>query len=404
MEKKQKKSIASYAKLIVGTAAVFLLGWGIGSGRIALGSNAVFHRQVTSNKLPASLDYSSVEQLYDKLRDNFDGQLDAQKLQDGLKQGLVKASGDPYTEYLNSEESKRFSEDLNGTFTGIGAELSKDPKTGAIIVVAPLSGYPAEKAGLKPKDQVVAVDGQSTFDLSVSEAVDRIRGPKDSKVRLKIVRGNNKDFEVEITRAEITVPSVESQVMDGQIGYMKVSRFSEDTGQAAQEAAQRFKDAQVKGVILDLRGNPGGLLTEAVDVSGLWLDSSQTVLQEKRGNVVVKTYKPTTGQNILKGIPTIVLVDDGSASASEITAGALQDNKAATLLGIKTFGKGSVQSIEKLQDGGELKVTVAKWFTPNGRNINKEGIEPDKKVERSDEDYQNGKDPQKDAALQLLRQ
>lgn len=398
-----KKNTAAYAKLAFGTAAVFLFGWAIGSGRINIGPNALLHKKVAS-QLPANLDYSSVEQVYDKLRDSFDGQLDANKLQDGLKQGLVKASGDPYTEYLNPEEAKRFSEDLSGTFTGIGAELTKDPKTDSIVVVAPLAGFPAEKAGLKPKDQVVAIDGQSTFDLSVSEAVNRIRGPKDTKVRLKIVRGNDKDFEVEITRAEITVPSVESQIIDGQIGYLKVSRFSEDTGQLAHDAAQRFADARVKGVILDLRGNPGGLLNEAVNLSGLWLDSSQTVLQEKRGTTVVKTYKPSGNQHVLKGIPTVVLVDEGSASASEITAGALQENKVATLLGVKTFGKGSVQTVEKLQNGGELKVTVAKWFTPNGRNINKEGIEPDKKVERSEEDYQNNKDPQKDAALKILRQ
>jgi carboxyl-terminal processing protease len=223
-----------------------------------------------------------------------------------------------------------------------------------------------------------------------------------TKVKLKIIRDASKELDFEITRAQITIPSVESEILPGNIGYLKISRFSDDTASLSRDAANSFKKAGVKGVILDMRSNPGGLLDASVDVSSLWLPPGKTILEEKREGVVVKTFK-AKGTAVLQGIPTVVLINEGSASASEITAGALKDNGAATLMGVKSFGKGSVQQLDKLPGGAILKVTIARWFTPSGKNIDKEGIEPDQKVERTDDDIKNNKDPQKDKAIEFLK-
>ncbi len=388
------------AGIIVGVF-IFWLGVGVGNGRIMLGPDAVFHRSVQKGKLPANLDYSSVEKVYDALKKDYDGQLDVNKLLDGLKQGLANASGDNYTEYLNADAAKQFNSELNGTFSGIGAELSKD-QSNNIVIVAPIAGYPAEKAGLKPKDIIVEVNGASISDLTVTEVVNKIRGPEGTKVKLKVIRNNSQQLEFEITRQQITVPSVDSQILNGNIGYIKISRFADDTSSLAQQAAIKFKQANVKGVILDLRSDPGGLLDAAVDVSSLWLPKGKTVLQERRGGTTIRTYT-SSGLATLQNIPTVALINEGSASASEITAGALKDNGAATLIGVKSFGKGSVQQLEKLPDGGVLKVTIARWFTPGGKNIDKEGISPDQEVKRSDDDFKNNRDPQKDKAIEQLK-
>ena len=393
-------SLSRLAAGMVLAVFIFGLGLGIGSGRVVLGPDRIFHKSVNKNGLPANLDYSSVEQLYDLLKQEYDGQLDQTKLLDGLKQGLASAAGDPYTEYLNAKDAKDFDDQLNGTFSGIGAELSKDTNN-QIIVVAPIAGYPADKAGLKPKDVIAEINGESATGLSLTEAVNRIRGPINTKVTLKIVRNNTQELKLEIVRQQITVPSVESQILDGNIGYIKISRFAEDTYNLAQQAANNFKTAHVKGVILDLRSDPGGLLDAAVDVSSLWLPKDKTVLQERRNDVIVRSY-PSKGYATLQGVPTVALINEGSASASEITAGALKDNGVATLIGVKSFGKGSVQQLAKLTDGGVLKVTIARWYTPAGKNIDKEGISPDQEVKRSDDDIKNNRDPQKDAAVKLL--
>ncbi len=375
---------------------IFWLGLAVGSGRIQIGGLS------SENKnLPKNLDYASVEQIYDSLKQNYDGKLDVNKLLDGLKHGLTQATGDPYTDYFSPSEAKDFNDQLNGTFEGIGAELSKD-KDGNLVVVAPIAGFPAQKAGLKSKDIIVSVDGNSIANLSVDQAVSKIRGPKGTTVTLKVIRGKSQTLTFTITRAAIKIPSVDSKILSGNIGYIKISEFSGDTGSLANKAADNFKAKGVKGIILDLRGDPGGELSAAVDVSSLWLNSGQTVLTTRRDGIITNTYT-SQGPSTLIGIPTVVLIDDGSASASEITAGALHDNKDATLMGIKSFGKGSVQDIINLADGAMLKVTIARWYTPGGKNIDKQGIEPDKKVERSDADIKAGKDPQLEAALSMLR-
>lgn len=375
--------------------AIFGAGWLVGSGSISLRQYNAVSR---NGQLPEKLDYSSVDTIYQSLKENFDGELKEEDLIEGLKSGLARATGDPYTEYFNPEGAKEFADDLEGTFEGIGAQLGKDADNN-IIIISPISGYPAERAGLLPKDIVAEINGESAYDLTISEAVDRIRGEKGTEVTLGIV-SDGEFKEVKIVREEIDVPSVESEIKDG-IGIMTISRFGDDTVQLAREAAEKFKSENVRGVVLDLRGNPGGYLEGAVDVSSLWLDTNTTVLTERRDNTVIKTIN-SRGSAPLKGIKTVVLINEGSASASEIVAGALRDNDAATLLGKTTFGKGSVQQPINLRDGGLLKITIARWFTPDGNNIDKEGIKPDEEVEITSEDLTSDRDPQLDAAINKL--
>jgi len=348
--------------------------------------------------LPKNLDYSEVEKVYDALRLNYDGNLELSKIIDGLKAGLVKSAGDPYTTYFSKEDNEAFDSQLSGSFTGIGAELIEE--NNVVVVATPLSGFPAEKAGVKARDIIFKIDGEDATQLSVAEAVKKIRGEKGTTVKLTLIR-DGEQLEISIIRDVITVPSVKSEILDG-IGYMTIYRFGEDTGDLAKKYANEYKIQNLKGVIVDVRNNPGGYLNEAVNVASLWLKKNSVVVEERRGDVSVKVDR-ALGNPILSGMKTVVLVNGGSASASEILAGALRDNGAATLIGEKTFGKGSVQQVEELEGGSALKVTVAKWFTPNGKNINKEGINPDKEVALTIDDAKTNKDPQKSAALDFLK-
>lgn len=392
---KKRWPLLKILALLILTVAVFGGGIAVGRGDIRLRGLSL-----AKQSSPQALDYSSVDQLYSLLKNDFDGNLDTTGALDGLKTGLVNAAGDPYTQYFNPKDAQVFDEQLTGTFTGIGAELGTDANNN-IVIVSPLAGYPAEAAGLKPKDNIAAINGETTNGMSVDRAVQKIRGAAGTNVKLTIIRGSEPVFDVNITRQQITLPSVKASV-DDSIGYIKISQFTNDTTKLTKVAANDFKAKGVKAVILDLRGNPGGYLNGAVDISSFWLDQGKVVVAEKRGGQVLST-EYAKGGNILKGLPTVVLVDGGSASASEITAGALRDNGAATIVGEKSFGKGSVQQVEKLAGGGELKVTIARWYTPKGDNIDKQGITPDVLIGLSDDDQKAGRDPQKDRATEILR-
>jgi carboxyl-terminal processing protease len=394
-----KKSVMTAFKKVVPVALsaliIFSAGWLTGGGRLNTHRNAVTKANST---LPDKLDYSAVDVIYKSLKDNYDGKLDQAKLIEGIKTGLANATGDPYTEYFSPSDAKDFYGQLDGTFEGIGAELGKDA-SGNIVIISPIAGYPAEKAGLKPKDIVAQIDGKSTSGFTIDDAVKLIRGKAGTAVKLTIVR-DGAPQDITVTRQAIQIPSVKYEVKNG-IGVLTISRFGADTAQLAQDAAKSFKSQNVTGVVLDLRGDPGGLLTAAVKVSSLWLQN-KTVLTERRDGKIIQSYE-SAGEATLIGLPTVVLINSGSASASEITAGALRDNKAATLMGLKSYGKGSVQEPINLKDGSLLKVTIARWYTPAGKNIDKEGIAPDKEVKITDEDIKAGNDPQLDAALSQLK-
>ncbi len=399
--KKKKSALRSFLKttaIIVGVGLIFWFGHGVGSGEISLRNT--YQAVSGTNNLPEDLDYAEIEALYDILRQHYDGDLTVEALIEGLKSGLINATGDTYTEYMNAEEAAQFNSQLSGTFSGIGAELGKNNQD-ELTIIAPISGFPAEKAGLRAQDVILTIDGDSTSGLSVTEAVAKIRGEKGTKVTLGVLRGGSERREFTITRDTITIPSVEYKIKEGNIGYIQINQFWTDTADLTREAAEAFKAAGVEGVVLDLRGNPGGSLDAAVDVASVWLPNGKTVLQEKRDGKVVETFT-ATGSPLLKDVPTRVLIDEGSASASEIVAGALKDNGAATLVGVKSYGKGSVQQIINLKNGGQLKVTIARWYRPNGENIDQKGITPDVLVERTEEQYANGVDPQLEAALKAL--
>ena len=346
---------------------------------------------------PKSLSLNSLQQTQHALKQEYDGTLNDQKLIEGANRGLVEAAGDPYTIYLNKSEAEEFDKDLEGTFSGIGAELDK--KDDKLIIVTPLDDSPAKKAGILPGDVIARVNGNDTSDWSIDKAVSQIKGKKGTTVKLTVLRGEEvKEFS--ITRDIITDPSVKSE-QKGQIGVLRISRFGNDTATLARQAAQTFKDNDVKAVIVDLRGNGGGYLESAQEISSLWLENETPIVSERKGTRVTETHH-ATGDPLLKGIPTVVLIDGGSASASEIVAGALQDNRAATLVGQKSFGKGSVQRVVNLSDGAKLKVTTAKWYTPKGTNISKVGITPDVAVEFGKTDTKEN-DPQLNKALELLK-
>ncbi|MFZ2836123.1 MAG: S41 family peptidase [Candidatus Saccharimonadales bacterium] len=381
--------------LFLTIAATALIGFvaGTRSNDIIAAIGPVFGIKVHTG----TLDLSSVQTTYQKLAANYDGELDTQKLVEGASRGLVEAAGDPYTVYMDAKEAADFNNDLSGNIGGgIGAEIGLREEKPTIIRV--LKDNPAEKAGLAAGDQIVAVNDQTAVGQTVDKVVGNVRGEAGTTVKISVLRsGVPKEFTV--TRSVINNPSVDSKVENG-IGTLTISRFDSQTGALARKAAQQFKDQGVKSVILDLRGNGGGYLGAAQDVAGLWLDE-KVVVSERTGGRTTEELK--TGKDaLLAGIQTVVLVNGGTASASEIVAGALQDYGVATLLGEKTFGKGSVQQVLDLGAGTVLKVTIAKWYTPKGNNINKEGIEPDQTVVLGQADASSGNDPQLQAALKLL--
>jgi carboxyl-terminal processing protease len=392
-KKKSKVGIYTLAGLFV-ASSLFSSGWLFGSGRLSFRSNSIIPISTDNRQAPRE----GIDELYRQIVDNYDGTTTDEAFLNGQKSGLADAVGDPYTEFFTEDETKEFNESLNGTFEGIGAELGKEGSF--VIIVSPIKGAPAEKAGIQAQDIITKIDGEDATDISISEAVSRIRGPKGESVTLTIIRAGE-EKEITIVRDTITIESVEWELSD-KTGIITISRFGDDTIALTKKAAQELKDQGATSIILDLRGNPGGLLDAAVGVSSVWLPKGSTVLEEKRNGQVVQTFKTTT-QPILEGVPTVILINGGSASASEIVAGALHDNKAATLVGTKTFGKGSVQRVIPLSAGGSLKVTIARWFTPEGKNIDKEGIAPDTVVEITPEDREAERDPQLDAAKSQLQ-
>lgn len=344
----------------------------------------------------ATLDLELVQKAYQQLKVNYDGKLDDAALVDGAARGMAAATGDRYTMFMDKTEAEEFARQLSGEVSGIGCEIGIRSKQPTILRVLPDS--PAEQAGVKAGDTIVAVNEESVEGFDSANVAEKIRGEAGTSVKLALLRaGETKQFT--ITRAKISDKSVRTSVTNG-IGTMIISRFDQDTAQLTREAAQNFKDQGVKGVIVDLRDNGGGYLDAARDVASLWVEN-QVIVTEKTDGRVTDEIR-TRGTPLLKGIKTVVLVNGGSASASEIVAGALQDYGLATLIGEKTFGKGTVQKLIDLPDGRQMKITIARWYTPKGRNITKEGISPDKAVQLTSEDINAGRDPQLDAAKQAF--
>ena len=324
------------------------------------------------------------------------------KLFYGSLQGMVAALGDPYSVFLTPSDAQQFQDDLKGAFEGIGAEIAV--KNSQLIIVSPLDDSPAMKAGLKPKDWIIKINGTSTEGMSSQQAVNLIRGKAGTKVNLTVYRdGWTESQAIEITRAPIVVKSLTLEYLaGGAIAQIKVRQFNDDTMPLFDQAISNIlTKPNVKGVILDLRNNPGGYLESAVQMAGEWNGEGVVVSEKNRDGT--KTDHRAYANPRLIDYKTVVLVDGGSASASEIVSGALKDWGKATLVGMKTFGKGSVQDLTDLPDGSQIKLTIAKWFTPNGSSIDDQGIEPDVKVDLTEDDYNNDRDPQLAKAIELLK-
>lgn len=322
----------------------------------------------------------------------------------GALTGLVDSLNDPYSVYMPPQQAEAFSNDLKGEFGGIGAEIGI--KEDRLVVVAPLADSPAERAGLRARDFILEIGATSTVGMTVEEAVSLIRGPKGTEVVLSVLRPDNGEEPMHFTiaRDTIVVKSVRAETKQTPLGssvaYIEVRQFNEETVPLFDKAIREQLLKKPRGIILDLRSNPGGYLDAAIDVAGSWLGSDIAVIERKTGGLEESFRSNRTAR--LFGIPTVVLVNGGSASGSEIVAGALQDLGHATLVGEKTFGKGSVQDYEELPDGGALKLTIAEWLTPNKRAINKVGIAPDIEVPFTKEDYNADRDPQLQKALELI--
>ncbi len=329
------------------------------------------------------------------------GDIKNQDLVYGAASGLVEALKDPHSTFFSPSDSKKFSEDLNGSFGGIGAEIGF--KNDQLIIIAPLKDSPAEKAGLRSGDKILEVNASSTSSFNINDAVKLIRGPKGTQVNLTIGRnGQEKPIKKTIIRDIIKIPVIEWKMKDEQIAYIQLFTFNEVSPVLMAETIEKIKNENAKGIILDLRNNPGGYLDSAISIAGLFLESGKDVVYEEFRSGKKETFK-ATGGSIVGDIPIIILINSGSASASEILAGALRDHLGIKIVGEKSFGKGTVQELKNLHDGSTIKITIAHWILPKGQQIDKNGLEPDFVVKLSDEDIEKKKDPQLDKALEVIK-
>ncbi len=359
---------------------------------------------------PKEFDFSLFWDTWGKLHEKYvdQGKINEEKLLYGAISGMVKGTGDPYTVFFPPQETKSFKQDVGGSFGGIGAEIGK--RNGFLVVIAPLEDTPAQRAGLQAGDKILKINSEVTDDLTVEEAVVKIRGNVGTKVTLSILRGNNgaKAKDITIERAVIKIPITKLEALaDNQIAHLSFYSFTSTAPFEFQQAASKIiATTGYKGIILDLRNNPGGYLEVAVDIAGWFLNTGDLVATEKFGkanNDEITEFR-ASGLGALKNYPIVVLANQGTASAAEILAGALRDDRGVKLVGEKTFGKGSVQELINLQDGSSLKVTVAKWLTPKGISISEQGLEPDYKVPTAtEEDIAKQKDPQLDKAVEILK-
>ncbi len=352
---------------------------------------------------PSDVDFSLFWNVWNMLHDRYvdKGKLNTQELVYGAIDGMVQTIGDPYTVFLRPKESEEFQQQIKGAFGGIGIEIGL--RKNILTVISPIKDTPAARAGLMAGDKILKINDKSTEGMKLDEAVSLIRGAKGTKVNLTITRdGLEKAKEVIITRDIIKIPAVEWKLLDENVAYLEIFTFNQNADSEFKKAAQEIADSKAKKIILDLRNDPGGLLDSAVNIAGYFLDANKVVTLERTGDGQENKFL-TQPNGQLKNYPMVILLNKGSASASEILAGALKDNRGVLIVGETSFGKGSVQEVLDLAKKASLKVTIAKWFTPKGVSINDNGIKPDIEVKRSEEDIQNDKDPQLDKAKELIK-
>ncbi|OGZ02526.1 MAG: hypothetical protein A2430_02855 [Candidatus Liptonbacteria bacterium RIFOXYC1_FULL_36_8] len=403
--KENAKKIFKIAGEAIGVAVllfiVFYLGFSIGEANPKTISVVGVPEAAEQGK-SKDINFSTFWETWDLIKGKHlkGGEVDNQKLYNGAISGLVNSLGDPYSVFLPPEDSQKFKEDVDGNFGGVGMEI--ETKDGKLLVVAPLKGTPAERAGVEAGDYILKINGEDASGLDTQTAVKKIRGEIGTKVTINFFRDSWKEpRDVSITRENIQVPTLESE-MKGDIAYIKLMSFNENSIPLFYEAMVKSLFSGSKGLVLDLRNNPGGYLEVATRLAGWFVDNGKVVVSEQFRDGK-KTDFPSTGNAALKDFPTVILVNKGSASASEILAGALRDLRGIKLVGEMTFGKGTVQQLESLSDGSTLKITVAKWVLPSGKTLEGNGLVPDVDVKITEEDAKNKYDRQLEKALEILK-
>lgn len=402
---RRSQSILLSSVLVTGILT-FSLGWffakniqtGSGSGRGLLQSDLSID-PVSKTELKIR----DIDDVWQRLQASYydASKLDPAKLEFGAVKGFVQGIGDPYSVFMTPEESKEFEDGLEGQLEGIGAKL--EVKDGKLMVVAPLKNSPAQKAGVRSGDIIYKIDGALAEEMTLFDAIKKIRGKTDTTVTLMLLReGTPQPITLTITRGEITIDSITLKKLDGDIFHLEINQFNDHTKSEFNNAVQQILLEKAKGLVLDVRGNGGGYLDTSIDILSEIIGGQKTAAIIKKRDASKTESVKTNGSGRLADIPLVVLVDKGSASASEIVAGAIQDYKRGPVMGEKTFGKGSVQELAELPDGSRLRMTIAKWFTPLDRSIDGVGVAPDKEVKITDEDRIAKRDPQLDEAVKYL--
>lgn len=351
----------------------------------------------------STVDFNIFWQAWSIIKDSaLDGEsVDNKDLVYGAIRGLVDSLGDPHSVFMTPDNAKKFQDDISGSFGGVGMEIGK--KDGQIVVIAPLKDTPADRAGIMANDKILKIDETETASLNVDQAVKLIRGTIGTEVKLLMFRDTwDKARELVIKRADIQMPTLTFEIKDSNLAYIQLNTFNEKAPRLFFDAVQKARAVNAKGIILDLRDNPGGYLEVAVNLAGYFMDSGKVVVSERYRTGEEDKFR-SAGNGELKDLPVIVLINGGSASASEILAGALRDIIKAKLVGEKTYGKGTVQTLQSLSDGSSIKITVANWVLPNGTIIEKNGLLPDIEIKLSEDDIKNQKDPQLDKAIEELK-
>lgn len=401
MENERRRKFIAVALSLIVVGAAFFLGIGVGYANRPSVEKVVNVIRPETNR-PAEVNFSQFWDVWRLVESKYvdRDKIDRKKLVDGAIAGMVKAVGDPYTVFLTKDEARRFESDIQGSFEGIGAEIGL--RKGTITIIAPLRGSPAERAGLHAGDKILKIDDAFTADITVDEAVKLIRGKGGTKVRLTIFRDTeNAPREVAITREKIVIPNIRTEQKPDGIFVIQLNQFSRPAPGDFESAVKEFQKSGSAKLIFDLRNNPGGYLDAAISIASWFIPSGHPILTERWNDGREEVYR-SKGYRALERTPVVVLVNQGSASASEIVAGALHDDRQIQLIGEKTFGKGLVQELENLPGGASLKVTVAKWLTPSGKSINQSGLEPDIKVEMGTSTAPE-EDPVIKKAIEVLR-
>jgi carboxyl-terminal processing protease len=396
-------------RILTSSAAAVIIVVLLGSGFVlGYGAGRKHPEQITvqgvsnPNNPSGNVDFSTFWEAWQLVQDNYlkNDSVSTQDKMYGAIGGMVRSLGDPYTEFFNPKDSKKFQEDIEGNFSGIGAEIGIRKQI--LTVISPLKDSPAMKAGLKSGDQILGINSTSTQDLSLDQSVQLIRGPEGTKVTLSILRsGWDKPKDFVITRANIAAPTLDFS-MKGDVAYIQLYGFNANASGLFANAVARAQNANAKYMVLDLRNDPGGYLEVAVDIAGWFLPRGTLVVKEESRQGTTDEFR-AQGNGSLVNMPVVVLVNGGSASASEILAGALRDDRKVKLVGETSFGKGTVQQLKDLEDGSSIKITIAHWVLPKGQILEGTGLKPDVEVKLTDTDVQAGKDPQLDKALQVVK-